>query len=104
LRRARDSDKWRLLHRKSAAGSALSLWYYWLMVTKRRASYNGGSSSSNRQGHASGIARPKKRAFEKGYLKASSSRTRTSLVGVTIYQPDLKPSPVGRKLLEALES
>jgi hypothetical protein len=80
------------------------LWYYWVMVTKRRASFNGGSSESNPQGLASAIARPKKRAFKERYLKVSPTRTRTSLVGVTIYQPDLKPSPVGRKLLEALES
>jgi hypothetical protein len=30
--------------------------------------------------------------------------TRTSLVGATIYQPDIKPSPAGKKLLKALES
>ena len=83
--------------------AAYPLWYYWPMVTKRRASFNGDSSARNRQGHASGIARPKKRASKKVYLKATPTRTRTSLVGVTIYQPDLKPSPVGRKLLEALE-
>ncbi len=71
------------------------------MVSKRRASLNGDSSARNRQGHASD--RPKKRASKKVYLKATPTRTRTSLVGVTIYQPDLKPSPVGRKLLEALE-
>lgn len=31
------------------------------------------------------------------------ARVRTSLIGVTIYQPDLEPSPRGRRLLEALE-
>ena len=35
---------------------------------------------------------------------ANKARTRTSLIGVTIYQPDLEPSPRGRKLLEALDS
>jgi hypothetical protein len=30
-------------------------------------------------------------------------RTRTSIVGMTIYMPDIKPSARGRKLLEALE-
>jgi hypothetical protein len=73
------------------------------MATKRRASFNGDSSARNRLGHASSISRPKKHASKKTYLKTSPTRTRTSLVGVTIYQPDLKPSPVGRKLLEALE-
>jgi hypothetical protein len=72
------------------------------MVTKRRASFNAGSSS-NRQGHTPSVAKLKKRAYKKAYLKASPTRTRTSLVGMTIYQPDVKPSPQGRKLLEALE-
>jgi hypothetical protein len=89
--------------RNRAGGTALPLWYYLFMVTKRR-SFSGGSSASNRQGRAPAVARSKRHASKKGYLKASPARTRTSLVGVTIYQPDLKPTPVGRKLLEALES
>jgi hypothetical protein len=30
--------------------------------------------------------------------------TRTSLIGVTIYQPDVEPSAKGRRLLDALDS
>jgi len=71
------------------------------MASKRRTGLNGGSSTRTRQGRA-GISRPKKSASKKLY-KAAPTRTRTSLVGMTIYQPDLKPSPVGQKLLEALE-
>ena len=68
------------------------------MAMKRRSGSNGEPSSRVR-------ARPKKRAPRKLYFKnAGAARTRDSIVGATIYQPDLKPSPVGRKLLEALES
>ena len=63
------------------------------MAMKRRSGSNGDSSSKVR-------ARPKKRASRKLYFAV---RTRDLLIGATIYQPDLKPSPVGRKLLEALE-
>lgn len=49
------------------------------------------------------MAKPKKRAHKKTHLKAAPTRTRTSLVGMTIYQADVEPSPQGRKLLEALE-
>jgi hypothetical protein len=35
---------------------------------------------------------------------ANKARTRTSLIGVTIYQPDVEPSARGRRLLAALES
>ncbi len=73
------------------------------MVTKRRTGINGSSSAKTRQRHASGGARSKKSASKKGSLKTSPARTRTSLVGMTIYQPDLEPSAVGRKLLAALE-
>ena len=31
------------------------------------------------------------------------ARVRTSIKGATIYQPDLEPSPRGRRLLEALD-
>jgi hypothetical protein len=70
------------------------------MVTKRRVSFNSGASSS-RQGRPLPTSKAKKRVH-KAYQKGSI-RTRTSLVGMTIYQPDIKPSPQGRKLLEALE-
>jgi len=50
------------------------------------------------------MSRPQKRPDKKVYLKASPTRTHTSLVGMTICQPDIKPSPLGRKLIEALES
>jgi hypothetical protein len=49
--------------------------------------------ATGRKKHSKGVATKSKRA-----------RTRTSLIGMTIYQPDLKPSAKGRKLLEALES
>jgi hypothetical protein len=68
------------------------------MVTKRRPGLNGASAPKGRWGQPAAIAGAKKGA--KGYLKP---RTRTSLVGTTIYQPDIKPSSLGRKLLEALE-
>jgi hypothetical protein len=71
------------------------------MVSKRRNSLNADSAARNRQTRTPRIS-PKKYA-KRAPLKATSTRTRTSLVGMTIYQPDLKPSPVGRKLLEALE-
>jgi hypothetical protein len=67
------------------------------MVMKRRAGSTGDSSPRVR-------SRPKKRASKKLLYKVAPARTRTSLVGATIYQPDLKPSAVGRKLLEALEN
>jgi hypothetical protein len=36
--------------------------------------------------------------------KPKRARTRTSLIGMTIYQPDLEPSDIGRRLLVALDS
>jgi hypothetical protein len=36
--------------------------------------------------------------------KSKRARTRTSLIGMTIYQPDIKPSALGRKLLDALDT
>jgi len=73
------------------------------MVSKRRGKF---SEPSTRKGEAmpAGISRQKKTASKKGQLKKSSARTRTSLVGMKIYLPDVKPSLVGRKLLKALES
>lgn len=35
--------------------------------------------------------------------KSKRARTRTSLIGMTIYQPDIEPSAIGRKLLDALD-
>jgi hypothetical protein len=46
-------------------------------------------------------AAAKKRAYKKA--APIRARTRTSIVGMTIYQPEVEPSPQGRKLLEALE-
>lgn len=67
------------------------------MVMKRHTGSNGDPAARAR-------SRPKKRASRKSFYKVAPARTRTSLIGATIYQPDLKPSSVGRKLLEALES
>jgi hypothetical protein len=36
--------------------------------------------------------------------ESKPARTRTSLIGVKIYQPDVEPSAKGRKLLYALNS
>jgi len=36
--------------------------------------------------------------------ESNRAQTRTSLIGVTIYQPDVEPSAKGRRLLEALDS
>jgi hypothetical protein len=46
----------------------------------------------------------RKRETHAGNLPDASTepRTRTSLIGMTIYQPDIEPSPRGRKLLEGL--
>jgi hypothetical protein len=63
-----------------------------VMVTKRRLG-SGSASGGGRGDHTNSVTRAPKKA-----------RTRTSLIGVTIYQPDLEPSPIGRKLLAALES
>jgi hypothetical protein len=46
-----------------------------------------------RKKHSKGVA-----------YKSKSARTRTSLIGVTIYQPDVEPSAQGRRLLDALNS
>jgi hypothetical protein len=84
------------------------------MAIKRRTGLNGGSSGRAQVSRA-GISRSKKSASKKAregvnpftgekMMFKAKPRTRTSLVGATIYQPDLKPSPVGQRLLEALES
>ena len=66
------------------------------MVTRRRM---GGSSASRGKSDADTLSMMSsvKRAPKK-------ARMRTTLIGVTIYQPDLEPSPLGRRLLEALDS
>jgi hypothetical protein len=69
------------------------------MDAKRRTGVNKDTSAKNGRLRASGVSAPRKHAPK----KTSSTRTRTSLVGMTIYQPDLQPSAVGRKLLEALK-
>ena len=78
-------------------------WYVSAMVSKRRAGLNGGSAAKHRRGRSSGVPRAKMSASKNGISKDPSTRTRTSLVGMTIYQPDLQPSALGRKLLDALE-
>jgi hypothetical protein len=89
----------RLRRRVSGAG-LYDLWWViqdaavvaLVMVTRRRL----GSGSASRGGldaHTSSVPRAPRKV-----------RTRTSLVGMTIYQPDVEPSPQGRKLLDALDS
>jgi hypothetical protein len=63
-----------------------------LMVINRRSKSSSGSRRK-RKNHAGNLPHATNKA-----------RTRTSLIGMTIYQPDLEPSPRGRKLLEALDS
>jgi hypothetical protein len=69
------------------------------MVTKRRAVLKS-SPSGNRQAPSPAPA-AKKRTGKKA--APTRVRTRTSIVGMTIYMPDVEPSARGRKLLEALE-
>lgn len=62
-----------------------------IMITRRRSS-SGSASRGRRDAHADSVRpAPKK------------PRTRTSLIGMTIYQPDLEPSSQGRKLLDVLD-
>jgi hypothetical protein len=56
-----------------------------IMVTRRRC--------GRRDAHTTSVTHASKKP-----------RTRTSLIGVTIYQPDIESSPLGRKLLDALDS
>jgi hypothetical protein len=63
-----------------------------IMVTRRRLC-SGSESRGRRDAHTSGVTHAPKRP-----------RTRTSLIGVTIYQPDVEPSAKGRRLLDALNS
>src|SRR5450631_2855767 len=70
------------------------------MVTKRRAVLK--SSPSGIRQEPSPIPAAKKRTGKK--TTPTRARTRTSIVGMTIYMPDIEPSARGRKLLEALET
>jgi hypothetical protein len=66
------------------------------MVTRRRMG-SGSASRNNRDAYSTSMKGSVKRAPKK-------ARTRTTLTGMTIYQPDFEPSPRARKLLEALDS
>jgi hypothetical protein len=61
-----------------------------LMVMNRR-SKSSPESRRKRKNHAGKLPHA-----------ANKARTRTSLIGVTIYKPDLEPSPRGRKLSHCL--
>ena len=61
------------------------------MVTKRQLGC-GSASHGRRDAHTSTVTGAPMKV-----------RTRNSLMGVKIYQPDLEPSPKGRKLLDALD-
>jgi hypothetical protein len=50
------------------------------------------------------VARSRKKHSKGVGTKSKRARTRTSLIGMTIYQPDLEPSAIGRRLLDALDS
>jgi hypothetical protein len=71
----------------------------WAMVTKRRAALKSSLSGIRQEPNPTPAA--KKRTGKKA--APIRARTRTSLVGMTIYMPDIEPSARGRKLLEALE-
>jgi hypothetical protein len=49
------------------------------------------------------VATRRKKHSQSVATKSKRARTRTSLIGMTIYQPDLEPSAIGRKLLDALD-
>ena len=71
-----------------------------IMVTKHRAALK--SSSSGTQREPNPITATKKRTGKKA--APIRARTRTSIVGMTIYMPDIEPGARSRKLLEALET
>ena len=48
------------------------------------------------------VARRRRKHTKGVATKSKRARTRTSLIGMTIYQPDLEPSARGRRLLDAL--
>jgi hypothetical protein len=66
-----------------------------LIMVTRQGTGTGSASRARRDAHTLSMTSSVKRAPKK-------ARTRTTLIGVTIYQPDLEPNPRGRKLLEAL--
>jgi hypothetical protein len=70
------------------------------MVTKRRAALKSYTSGIRREPNR--IPAAKKRTGKKA--APIRARTRHSIVGMTIYMPDIEPSARGRKLLEALET
>jgi hypothetical protein len=60
---------------------------------------------TNRRSKRSSASRRKRKPHAGNLPHASTEpHTRTSLIGTTIYLPDIEPSPRGRKLLEALDS
>src|SRR6202041_3186503 len=69
------------------------------MVTRRRAALKSSPSGIRQEPSPTPAAKTRtgKRAAP------TRARTRTSIVGMTIYMPDIEPSARGRKLLEALE-
>lgn len=73
------------------------------MVTKQRAPIQKKPSIRNLEGPLPRMSRAKKIVDKKDVLKSASVRARTSIVGTTIYHPDVKPSALGRKVLAALE-
>jgi hypothetical protein len=50
------------------------------------------------------VATRRKKHSKRVANKSKRSRTRTSLIGVTIYQPDVEPSAQGRRILDLLNS
>jgi hypothetical protein len=70
------------------------------MVTKRRAVLKSSPSGIRREPDRTPAV--KKRTGKKA--APIRTRTRTSIVGMTIYMPDIEPSARGRRLLEALET
>ena len=67
------------------------------MTSMRRSMVNRGSSGKLRDTTPAVTGSRKRAPTKKG------ATTRTSLIGMTIYQPDVEPSPQARKLLDALE-
>ena len=72
------------------------------MVTKRQALLKSSPSGIRRAPNTTPAA--KKRTGTGKKPTPIRARTRTSIVGMTIYMPDIEPSARGRKLLEALET
>lgn len=49
------------------------------------------------------VTKRRRKQSKRVATKSKRARTRTSLIGMTIYQPDLKPSAKGRRLLDSLD-